>query len=96
MHQVDQRLLNLDVVGLDQRQIGFQFRFNDDAVVAKFVREHADHFIDNLVHIKESFDRCGLLEEGTNSPQYFGRGMAVPDDPIERRLRPLEIRRIVR
>ena len=85
----------VDVVSLDHRQIGLQFRFNDDAVVTQFVREHAEHLGDNLVHIQESFDRHGLLEEGTNSPHDFGRRMPVPDDPVERRLSPLEIRRIV-
>ena len=96
MDQVDERLLNLDLVPRNPREIDRQFRFNDDAVITKFVGEHAEHLSDNLVDIHRCFDRCGLLEEGTNSPHDFGRGMPVPDNPLERRLRPLEIRRIVR
>ena len=96
MDKVDQRLLNLHVVSPNHRPIGDEVRFNGDAVVTEFVREHPQHLSDKLVDIHARFDRCGFLEEGTNSPHHFGRGMPVPDDPLEGRLSPLEIRRIVR
>ena len=57
MDKVDECLLNLDVVPRNPWEIDRQLRFNDDAIVTKFVREQPEYFSNNLVDIQGCFRR---------------------------------------